>query len=86
MSTLARGVPAESGGKAARTGEKARDEGRSRAYDAEERNAAQACFRCNPKGRGFADAMRRREALVQNDCTAHLTSCPAPAKPRRDRV
>ncbi|WP_173063824.1 hypothetical protein [Sulfurimicrobium lacus] len=65
---------------------KARDEGRSRAYDAEERNAAQVRFRCNPEGRGFAGAMRRREALVQSDCTAHLTSCMAPAKPRRDRV
>ncbi|WP_173059505.1 hypothetical protein [Sulfurimicrobium lacus] len=65
---------------------KARDAGRSFAYDAKECNAAQARFRCNPEGRGFAGAMRRREALVQNDCTARLTSCLTPAKPRRDRV
>ncbi|WP_173063280.1 hypothetical protein [Sulfurimicrobium lacus] len=86
MSTPARGVPAESGGKAARTGEKARDEGRSRVYDAEECNAAQARFRCNPEGRGFAGARQEVRRAVQSFCTSASRRRMAPAKPRRDRV
>ena len=44
----------------------------------EERNAAGAAFRGNPKGRGIIwDAARRCSSLVWNDQTALLAPCAA---------
>ncbi len=62
---------------------KARDEGRSVAYDAEERNAASARFCRNPKGAGFAGGLLRCAPCEGNDHSLRRTPCIPPRKTER---